>query len=86
MVRGMGRRFGGFAAAAFGGLGRREALADLGQLPNQFLKLRHFAFIGHLLLLGVLDQFEDLLHVVEGTLEGVDHPFHLKDGLLDGTW
>lgn len=76
--------FAGVATPAFRGRGRHHPIANLGELSHQVLQALHFAFVGHLLLLGVLDEFQDFLHVLESLLQRVDDPFHLQHRLLDG--
>lgn len=63
--------------------GGGHAFAGLGQLADDLLETEHLAFVHDLLLFGVLDEFEDFLHVLEGLLEGIDDAFDLEDGLLD---
>lgn len=66
------------------GSGRPEAFPGVGgDLTEKFLEAADLAFVGYLLLLGVLDEFENLLHVGEGLMEGVHDPFDFQHGLFD---
>ncbi len=67
------------------GSGRAESVPGVGgHLTEKLLETGDLAFVSHLLLFGILDEFENLLHVGESLMEGVHHAFDLQHGLFDG--
>ena len=62
----------------------RTTAARLLQLPQRPTQGINLPFVGVLLPLGEFRQFQDLLHLIEDFLEGLDDVGNLFDGLGDG--
>lgn len=60
-----------------------RALANLGELFEHFLQSLDLALVRHLLLFGVLEQFENLLHVLQRTVESIHHLLHFEHCLFN---
>lgn len=62
----------------------RTTAARLLQLPQRPAQRINLAFVGVLLPFGEFRQFENLFHLVQDFLEGLDDVGNLFDGLRDG--
>jgi hypothetical protein len=54
------------------------------QLAQQLAEGINLAFIGELLPLGVFDQFQNILHLIERLFQRFDDLRHFADRLADG--
>jgi hypothetical protein len=77
-----GGRFGWLPSSAFDGRSGK-AITDLRELSDDLLEALNLAFVGDLVLLGIFNQFENLLHVMQGLLEAVHDTFHFEHRLFN---
>jgi hypothetical protein len=54
------------------------------QLAQQPAERINLAFVAELLPLGVFDQFQNILHLIERLSQGFDNLHHFVHGLADG--
>lgn len=71
--------------AGLAGIARAAVVAGaVVQLAQRAAQGVNLPFIGQLLAFGKFDQFQYLLHLIHGALEGVNDRHHFVNGLTDG--